>query len=298
MSYDSSSGDTLSIVSAPQNQVPLDVPQPLSVLAKGADGSPAGGVTVLYAVVSGTATLGCGQLTCSVTTSGDGRATLNITATSTSIAVVTASLTNSASVQAHFYGATPPALNSLTPTLYLAAGATVQWPVQALVLTAGQPAPGLQVAWQNASGIAAPPSAAITNAAGVASTTLTVGPLAEGQTAIANACVTGTSVCVTFQAFGSRPEFATLAAVSGTSQSMATSMAPASVVLRVLDMDGNPMAGGTVTVNQSLYAWTPACQSLTDSCASPCSWLATQGHHRTVGSASRWQSPSIAPLTA
>jgi hypothetical protein len=29
--------------------------------------------------------------------------------------------------------------------------------------------------------------------------------------------------------------------------------------MRVLDMDGNPMAGGTVTVNQALYEWTPPC---------------------------------------
>jgi hypothetical protein len=102
LSYDAATGDALSIVTAPSNQVPLNVPQPFTVLAKGPDGTPAGGVTVTYALTSGTATLGCGQSVCSVTTTGDGRATLPITATSTSIAVVTASLTNSASLQAHF----------------------------------------------------------------------------------------------------------------------------------------------------------------------------------------------------
>ena len=258
ISYNSASGDALTLITAPQNQVPINVPQPFSVIAKGADGTPAGGVTVLYAVTSGTATLGCGQSTCAVTTSGDGRATMNITATSTSTAVVTASLTNGASLQAHFYGATPPALSALTPTLHLAAGAIIQWPVQALVINGTQPAAGYQVVWQSASGIAAG-AASTSNASGIASSTLTVGPLAEGQTATTTACVTGTSVCTTFQAFGSRPEYATLAAVSGTTQSMAVSAAPAAVVLRVFDMDGNPMAGGTVTVNQTLYSWTPAC---------------------------------------
>jgi hypothetical protein len=29
--------------------------------------------------------------------------------------------------------------------------------------------------------------------------------------------------------------------------------------MRVLDMNGHAMASGTVTVTQSLYAWTPAC---------------------------------------
>jgi hypothetical protein len=102
-------------------------------------------------------------------------------------------------------------------------------------------------------------AAATSNASGIASSTLTVGPLAEGETAISTACVTGTSVCTTFQAFGSRPEYAALFAVSGASQSMAVGTAAAPVVLRVFDMDGNPMAGSTVTVNQTLYAWTPAC---------------------------------------
>ena len=34
---------------------------------------------------------------------------------------------------------------------------------------------------------------------------------------------------------------------------------PSQIVLRLLDMDGNPMAGGTVALYQALYAWTPRC---------------------------------------
>jgi hypothetical protein len=66
---------------------------------------------------------------------------MNVTATSTSTAVVTASLTTGSSVQAHFSGITPPALTALTPVIYLAAGATIQWPVQALVINGTQPLP-------------------------------------------------------------------------------------------------------------------------------------------------------------
>lgn len=274
VSYDAASGDALSLITAPSNQVPMNVPEPFSVLAIGANGNPAGGVTVLYSVTSGTATLGCGQSICSVTTSGDGRATLNVTAISNSVAAVTASLLNGASVQAQFYGGSPAALTALTPTLYLAAGATVQWPVQALAQSGGAPIAGQQVTWQSAASIVAPATAVPTGAAGIAPATLTVGPLSEGQLASSNACLTGTSTCVSFNAFGSRPEFATLAAVSGTSQSMADSSTPVPVVLRVLDMDGNPMAGGTVTVNQSLYAWTPPCPRH-GRCAQP-QLLATQ----------------------
>lgn len=263
VSYDAGSNDALNLITAPANQVPMNVPQSFSVLAKVANGNPAGGVTVTYSVTSGTATLGCGQsgpsATCAVTATGDGRATMSVTATSSSIAVVTASLTNGASVQAHFYGGTPPAMTALTPALYLAAGATVQWPVQALIQSGGLPIAAQQVTWQSTTGIVAPRSAIITNAAGIATATLTVGSLTEGQTTTSNACLNGGSTCVAFNAFGARPEFAGLIAVSGTSQNMAIGNTPAPVTLRVLDMNGHPMAGGTVTVSQSLYAWTPPC---------------------------------------
>ncbi len=259
LSYDSGAGDALGIVTAPANQVPVNVAQPFSVMAEGADGTPAGGVTVLYSVTSGTATLGCGQATCSVTASGDGLASIAVTAIDAAPAIVTASLTNGASVQAHFYGGAAAALTSLTPTLYLAAGAAVQWPVQVLAQSAGSPLANQAVGWQSAAGILAPASAVMTNAAGTATATLSVGPLLRGQTATSNACMNGGISCVPFNAFGARPEFAGLAPIAGTSQSLSAAATPTAISLRVLDMNGHPMAGGIVTVNQALYAWAPSC---------------------------------------
>ena len=40
------------------------------------------------------------------------------------------------------------------------------------------------------------------------------------------------------------------------------------ITLRVLDMNGNPMAGGTVTLYQSVYAWAPPCPAR-GRCAQP-----------------------------
>jgi hypothetical protein len=175
---------------------------------------------------------------------------------------VTASLTNGSSLQAHFTGGTPPVLASLTPQLSLAAGATFTWTVQALVLSAGKPAAGQTVAWTATAGSAIATlgaSSVQSNGSGIATATLTVGPLAEGQTATINACLNGTSQCVVYSAFGSRPEYASLVAVSGTAQTLAVSATPAAVTLRLLDMNGNPMAGGTVAFYQALYAWQPPC---------------------------------------
>ncbi len=257
--YNAGTGDALTLVSAPAGTVPVGVPEAFTVAALGPDLAPAGGVTVTYTVTSGPAVLGCGQTVCTVTATGDGRATMPVTATGSALSTITAALSNGSSLQAQFTGGTPPMLAAITPQLSLAAGATFTWMVQALAMSGGAPASGQSVVWQSAEGITAPSGAAITNASGVAAQTLTVGPLAEGQQAAIDACLNGTNQCVRFTAFGARPEYAVLEPVSGTSQSLAASGTPAQIALRLLDMNSNPMAGGTVTLYQALYAWWPPC---------------------------------------
>jgi hypothetical protein len=271
LSYDSGTGDALTLMSVnePMGTIPIGVPEVFSVIALGPNLNPAGGVSVIYTVTSGTATLGCGQKSCTVPATGDGRATMNVTAVDGTWSIVTASLTNGSSLQAQFQGGTPPVLAALSPKLSLAAGATVTWTTEALVLNNGLPLSGQTVTWQTAtSGIiaekataslASSSGSATTNSNGIAALELTVGPLTEGQTVTATACLNGTSQCVTYTAFGARPEYATLEAVSGTSQSLAVSRTPSQITLRVLDSDGNPMAGGTVALYQALYAWAPPC---------------------------------------
>lgn len=265
ISYDAGTGDALTLISAPMNTVPKATPLPFTVIALGANLTPASGVQVTYAVTSGTATLGCGHSTCTVTATGDGRATMSVTANDSAPAVVVASLANGSSLQAHFSGGTPATITALTAQLSIAAGATVTWPVQALVLASGAPASNQAVSWQTSiSGIAPQgAAAAMTNASGVASKSLTVGPLAEGQVVTIQACVNGTSNCAAFTAIGARPAYAELQAVSGTAQSLDTVTTPATMVFRLLDMDGNPMAGGTVALYQALYTWTQPCSAHT-----------------------------------
>jgi hypothetical protein len=260
ISYDSGTGDALTLVTAPANTVPPGVPLPFTVMALGQTLEPAGGVTVIYTVASGTAKLGCGKASCPVTASGDGTATMSVTAVDSTPSIVTASLTNGSSLQAHFSGGTPPVLSALTPTLSVAAGATISWTTQALVLNQGAPLSGQAVAWQTSGAITVPGStSSTTNSAGIATKTLMVGPLDKGQQVSSTACMNGTSQCVTFQAFGARPEYAVLQPVSGTLQTVAASATPGVITLRLLDMNGNPMAGGMVTLYQSLFAWAPPC---------------------------------------
>ena len=259
ISFDSGIGDALTLVTAPSNTVPIGVPVPFAVQVLDGTLAPAGGVTVTYSVVSGTATLACGQPTCQVTATGDGRAQMNVTAKNSSLSIVTASLTNGSSLEAQFSGGTPPVLSSLTPRLSLAAGTTLNWTVQALALIKGSPAAGQSVQWTTATGIVAQSAAVLTDSTGVATQMLTVGPLAEGQLVTVKACVNGTTSCTTFSVIGARSEYATMISVSGTSQTIAATGNPSQVVFRVFDMDGNPMANGTVSFYQALYAWTPPC---------------------------------------
>jgi hypothetical protein len=158
----------------------------------------------------------------------------------------------------------------------LAAGVTFTWTVQALVLSNGLPAANQTVAWTtSANGLVSLGSAAaLTNASGIATKALTVGPLAESQTVTINACLNGTSQCVVYTAYGARPAYAMLQAITGTAQTVATSTAPAPIALRLLDMNGNPMAGGTVALYQAIYAWAPPCSKHT--VCTPPPLLATQ----------------------
>lgn len=276
VSYDSGTGDSLTLLTAPANTVPIGVPLPFTVEALGSDLNPAGGVTVVYTVTSGTAQLSCGLPTCSVTATGDGRASINITAVDGNLSIITAALTNGASLQAQFSGGTPPVIAALRPSLSIAAGVTLTWTVQALVLKNGQPAAGQSVYWQSGTtGLTAQDTTgAITTPSGLATRQLTVGPLAEGQLATINACLNGTNQCVTYNAVGARPEYASLNAVSGVSQIISVQATPAQITLRVLDMDGNPMAGGSVALYQALYAWSPPCDA--HQVCPPANLLATQ----------------------
>ncbi|HEY1804827.1 MAG TPA: IPT/TIG domain-containing protein [Terracidiphilus sp.] len=267
ISYDSGAGDALTLLTAPSNIVPIGEPLPFTVTALNSALTPAGGVTVIYSVTAGTAKLACGLSICSVTTTGDGRATMNVIANDGTWSIVTAALTNGSSLQAHFAGGSAPAILSLAPRLSLAAGATVTWTVEALVLSSGSPLPGQSVAWQTppGGGIGIQGSGiAVTNSAGIATEALTVGPLSEGQVVSISACVNGTDYCVAFSAYGARSEYALIEPISGTSQTLAATGTPSQIALRLLDMDGSPMAGGTVALYQALYASSPPCSPHTE----------------------------------
>jgi hypothetical protein len=262
LSYDAQGDDTISIMAAPMNDVPIGVPVPFTVrvLNVGTQ-TPAAGVGVTFSLTQGAAALGCGKSTCSLTTAGDGTAGIPVTANSTDLAQITASLSSGSHVVAEFAGMQPPSLAALTPSLYLAMGATAEWPVQAMVLNpAAAPSPGQSVTWSVAAqGLTLAVAQSVSDAGGIATNQISAGPFSSSIGATVNVCLTGTSRCATFEVVPVHPQTAVLAAWSGTTQYIPASQSFAPVALRVTDAFGHPLAGANVVISQTFRGWTAPC---------------------------------------
>ena len=180
ISYDSGTGDSLTLNSAPSGTVPIGVPIPFTVTALSLQPR-SGGRTSPSPLRSPAATRHSAAVpsSCSIASTGDGIATINITAPAAGPSVVIASLSNGASLQAHFSGGTPPSLAALTPMLSVAAGVHRRLdhpgsrPDQRLTRSAAKPSPGKPSSIIRTNGS----STATTNSSGIAAKSLTVGPL-------------------------------------------------------------------------------------------------------------------------
>ena len=137
----------------------------------------------------------------------------------------------------------------------------MQWPVQALVLnSSGVAVAGQAVTWLSpASGVIVTTGQNTSDANGLVSGQLSVGPFTDSVNALASACLANTANCATFTVTPVHPESAALAPWSGTTQYIYASQTFAPVVLHVTDAFGNPLAGATVTFAETLDGWTEPC---------------------------------------
>ncbi len=261
LAYDAQGSDGVRIISAPSGTVSQGVPLLMTVQVVAGDGTtPAGNVQVSFTVVMGAAQMGCGASLCKALTNTDGIATMSVTPTTSAATQISAALSDGASVMAEFDGGTPPQI-AATNTLYIAIGAQgVSWTPTAIVLSGGAPVQGAAVRWVGGTGAQVAATANTTsNAAGMASTTVTAGPLAAGGTASVYACQSQSSVCATFTISAVHTELATLLPVSGVGQSLTAGGTPMLITLEVIDGVGHPVAGATVNFYQQMTAWQPPC---------------------------------------
>ncbi len=263
VSYDAEPDDAISLLTAPMGSVSIGVPEPFTVRAMNVTTqTPAAGVTITFALTEGAATLSCGQIVCSAVTAEDGTATLPIAANSSVLAQVTASLTNGSNVIAEFTGTSPPSIVPMTSNLHVAFGATVEWPVEAMVLNeAGVPIAGQSVTWASNAGVAVSSGQSVSLINGTVSNQVAVGPFTASVDVSVNACVGGTMNCAAFTVTPVHPSEAALTPWSGTVQYVAASQNFSPVVLHVTDAFGHPLAGATVTFAQTLDGWTEPCSA-------------------------------------
>ncbi len=265
LSYDAQGTDGVRLVPGPlTGTVSQGVPLPMTVQAVAGDGkTPAANVAVTFAVQSGSAGLGCGTGTCTAMTNGSGMVTMLVTPAGPQATQVSASLSTGASVMTEFNGAGAAPQIAATNTLYIAGGATVSWNPVAVVLSNGNPVRGTAVQWRAGTGaqIAAAASTS-SDAAGLVSTTVAAGPLAEGATSNVFACEIA-GPCATFTINAVHAEQASLLPVSGAGQSLsvngAGNGAAMPVTLEVIDAVGHPLAGAQVNFYQQMNAWQPPC---------------------------------------
>jgi hypothetical protein len=263
VSYGAQNDDVIGILTAPSGTVAPGAPLPFTV-AVSSGSSPAAGATVTYSVAQGTATLACGQPSCSVVTAANGTASLAVAASSTATAAVAATLANGASVITQFTAQSGSAavISPLTPNLYVAAGATAEWTPQGLVLKNGSPAANALVTWTAAtSGVTAPTTASLSGRNGIVTQQLSIGPLAIGTIAPVNACLAPGSGCAQFNVVSVSPDLARLEPIGGIPQTLSASESFAPVMVEVTDAAGDPLAGAAVKFYETLDAWTPSCSA-------------------------------------
>ncbi len=259
LSYDAQGTDVVKIVSAPSGTVSLGVPVQMMVQVVASDGTtPAANVEVSFANVEGAAALSCGTSPCREMTNEDGLAAIEVTPMTAAVTQVTASLATGPSITAEFDGGATPQITA-TNTLYMAGNTQVSWQPEALVLSAGLPVQAAAVQWTAGSAVQVNMASSSSNAAGLATTSVVAGPLAEGASTTVTACESQSSACATFNVYASHAEEATLLPVSGVNQSLSASSTPQPVTLEVTDGGGHPLAGATVNVYQQMSAWEPPC---------------------------------------
>ena len=268
LSYDAQGSDGVRLVSAPSGTVSTGVPVPMTVQVLAGDNkTPAANVQVSFAVPTGSAEMGCGAASCIAMSNADGMATMMVAPASTQATQVSASLSNGASVIAEFDGGTAPQIAPVN-TLYLAIGAQVSWTPQAIVLNNSSPLQGTTVNWTGSAGAQVQTGSSTSNAAGIAASTVTAGPLAAGATAKVYGCEPQAGPCATFTINAVHAELAALLPVSGVGQSLLATASPLPVTLQVIDGGGQPLAGATVNFYQQMTAWQPPCPT-SGRCAAP-----------------------------
>jgi hypothetical protein len=216
---------------------------PFAVTAVAADGvTPVPGATVQFSASPAVAFSAChGASACSVFTDQSGTASTQTTVLSTGVITLTASLApasyqNPSQVQTTLLGVSSNLdLSPMSPSLWVAQGATLSVPLSVRVLSNGTPVSGATVNYQVTQGSGSLSAAsAQTNASGMAAVNLQVNTISTGVQV--SACVApNNSPCQTLKIYAVASSSLKLQAVDGTFQVISPGQTFQPVIVRVMD---------------------------------------------------------------
>lgn len=260
ISLGAASNDTLTLITPLPSTLSIGASAQWTVQVLGPDQlTPAGGVTVAFAILQGSGTFSpCTAPGCSVTTSGDGLATIHFTPASASAIKLQASLPGGAALTAELTGTASPSLSPNSPFLYLAPEATLAWNAQVTAIASGTPVPTASISWTGTFALNGQGGTSATNAQGSAGFVFSLGPWGAGTPGTIQACLRA-NLCTSIAVYVVHPETENLAAVSGLDQALQPADLPQPVVVRLVTPTGQPVVGGEVTFRQTFRTLAPPC---------------------------------------
>jgi hypothetical protein len=273
LTYGTASDAALNVLSLPggnstaSGPVGASAPGSFTVQAVDSNGNPVSGALVTFSAANGSQLSACaGQSVCQVSASSSGVVSTMLIPADAGVETLTASLSDGASAQTQWTATTGgEALQFGVNPLNVQSGVALSWPVTVTAVNRGQAIAGATVTFTVVrSGKTLATASKVTNVQGAASYTALLPGLASGASAQVTACLAD-GTCASVTATAESPSAPLLVAMAGTSQAIVPSATFAPVQWQVLDgagvsagLPGNPLAGATVTVSQTLYSYVAA----------------------------------------
>lgn len=227
----------------------------------------AGSSTVIFSA--------CGGGVCTLTTDAGGVAQTFVTPTASG-AVTLSAVGSAGAITTTFTSVAPrdvlqpvtaptgvvvvrgPSLTSVRPVQFVAENAALTWTPQVILTDDSAPTAHIPVTWTGSSNLSFASATTLANADGLALGNASAPPLAAGAVAHGTACA-WTNVCspITLQAVSSGEW--RIVVVSGSAQSVGSGDTLGSVVLRVVNLHGDPIAAAPVEIEQTVSSWEAAC---------------------------------------
>jgi hypothetical protein len=255
---------TLVLLSGPAGQVftssTANVPFAVQLL-QGDGVTPIAGTAINLSLTAGEARFdACGGNSCVLSTDAQGRVATAITPLAPGLITLSAAGSGSTVTASFTAVARIQSLTALSPNIYVAAGAYVDWQLQVLAADNAVSVAGVPVQWTAIAGAVSPAITAI-DAGALAQTVARIGPLTASATATITACA-WTAVCADFSAQGVSPDEWAIQVISDSGQSVAGGIALGPLVLRVVDSAGHPVVGAPIEVHQTLEPWSGPCPDI------------------------------------